>query len=79
MTDPVLAALLVNPYHLIVIKYRLPAPAPVAPEPLALAPMQADIDKLITTLAFKYTDPSCMFLHTDDLESEGRCALVNVL
>lgn len=76
-TDPVLSALWVDPRYLLVVSYR--PPAPVKSSGLNLESMQADIDKLITTVAYKFTDQSCVFLHTEDLESEGRCALVNVL
>jgi len=41
--------------------------------------MQSDIDRLIASLAYHFTDTSCVFLHTDELESEGRCTLVNVI
>lgn len=65
-------ALWVDPRYLIIIA------APKS-RPLRLEDMQADIDKLITSSAFQFTDQSCMFLHTDELESEGRTVLVNVL
>ena len=72
MTDPLLSVMGVNPAYLVLIEYP-------APRLLRLEDMLEDIDKLIKSNAFHFTDQSCMFLHTDDLESEGRCALVNVL
>jgi len=75
--DPLLSALWVDPKQLLVVTYR--PPVPLSAKGLSLEAMEADIKKLITTVAFKFTDPSCVLLHTEDLESEGRCALVNVL
>ena len=67
---------------------QLPAPAPViqmAAPPVMPAPglhlddMWTDINRLASSVAAQYTDKSCVFLHTDELESEAKVALVNVI
>ena len=46
---------------------------------LRLEDMQSDIDRLAASVARNYTDESCVFLHTDELEAECKAHLVNVL
>ena len=46
---------------------------------LRLEDMQSDIDRLAASVARNYTDESCVFLHTDELEAECRLQLVNVI
>lgn len=81
--QPILEALFINVHELLLVQWpapnTAPEPTPLQPPRLSLTAMQPDIDRLITSLAFHYTDQSCMFLHTDDLESEGQIALVNVI
>jgi uncharacterized protein (UPF0212 family) len=74
--DPIVSALYINVRELLLVQWPAPRQEPKC---LSLEAMQPDIDRLITSLAFYYTDQSCMFLHTDDLESEGQIALVNVI
>ena len=38
-----------------------------------------DAKRLAASIAAQYTDKSCVFLHTDELEAEARFVLVNVL
>lgn len=71
-SDPLFSAMRVDPHYLVLIK--LPAP-----KLLKLEELQDDIDKVIKSQAFHFTDQSCVFLHTDELEDEGRVALANVL
>ncbi len=82
--DPILAACFIDPRYLLVTRQvsvavasspRITTETPV----LKLEDMQQDIDRLIAKEAIAYTDPSCVFLHTDELESEGRVVIVNVL
>ena len=41
--------------------------------------MESDINRLANSVASRYTDDSCVFLHTDELEAECKRTLVNVL
>lgn len=54
-------------------------PAPTEQPELRLEDMWPDIQRLAASVAAQYTDKSCVFLHTDELESEAKVALVNVL
>ena len=50
-----------------------------APVTLLLEDMLDDINRLAASLAHRYTDTSCVFLHTDELICEAKAALANVL
>lgn len=52
---------------------------PVALPGLNLEDMMSDIERLGFSVAVRYTDESCIFLHTDELRSECHHALVNVI
>ncbi len=54
-------------------------PAPTEQPKLRLEDMWEDIQRVAASAAAQYTDRSCVFLHTDELEAEARVALVNVL
>lgn len=54
-------------------------PAEYPPSSLKFDELFGDAKRLAATIAAHYTDKSCVFLHTDELESEARMALVNVL
>jgi hypothetical protein len=51
---------------------------PVEKPELRLEDMQSDIDRLIASIAFQYTDDSCVFLHRDELEAECRAKFAAV-
>lgn len=51
-------------------------PSPVS---LQLADMQEDINRLANSVALRFTDQTCVFLHTDELVAEAHASLVNVL
>jgi len=46
---------------------------------LRMEDLQSDIDRLANSVAMRYTDESCVMLHTEDLEAECKRTLVNVL
>jgi hypothetical protein len=47
--------------------------------PPVLEEMQPDIDRVIASVAYQYTDQSTPFLHTDELQAEGRAKLAHVI
>lgn len=56
----------------------LPPPEPALTS-LRFEDLLEDAKRLASSIAAQYTDKTCVFLHTDELESEARMALVNVL
>lgn len=56
------------------------APVPLVPSLpkvfVVTEEMESDIKRIVTSIAIKYTDQSCMFLHQDEIEAECWCKLV---
>ena len=78
--DPFLAALTrLDVSHLLGYHASLRVQVELRVEELRLEDMQEDIDRLAHSVAKRYTDESCVFLHTDNLIGECGQALANVL
>lgn len=54
-------------------------PGPPVKVALRLEDMQSDLDRMIASAATHFVDQSCVMLHRDELEAEGRMAIRNVL
>jgi hypothetical protein len=63
-------------YAVMCIGLRVEVPCHV---PLCLEDMQSDIDRCIGSAATNFVDQSCVMLHRDELEAEGRMAVHNVV
>lgn len=75
----ILDAWLVTEPSALLVRVPVPRRQKIVPPELRLEDMQVDVDRVIASQARHFTDQSCVFLHTDELESEGRVALVHVL
>ncbi len=65
-----------SPRPLIAVKEEPVASAPVPKVFVVTEEMESDIKRIVTSIAIKYTDQSCMFLHQDEIEAECWLKLV---
>ena len=75
--DPFLAALAELDVRHVIARVNVTVTFEVSE--LRLEDMQEDINRLAHSVALRYTDESCVFLHTDELVGECQAVLANVI